>query len=175
MSDSDESPIDETPTVQEPIVETPVAAAAPDPIEPQRAQFTGDGREYFQIWIVNLLLTVATLGVYSAWAKVRRLQYFHRHTRLAGAGFDYHGRPIAILKGRIVGLIVQQALAMGVISFLAGLALIHAIYRYFPRRVVLETPDAAALFGAVLLVCLVASALGVRAALKIDPAAALAG
>jgi hypothetical protein len=35
-----------------------------------------------------------------------RLQYFHRHTRLAGAGFDYHGRPIAILKGRIVGLIL---------------------------------------------------------------------
>lgn len=76
---------------------------------------------------------------------------------------------------RIVGLIVQQALAMGVISFLAGLAFIHAIYRYFPRRVVLEAPDAAALFGAVLLVCLLASAMGVRVALKIDPAAALAG
>jgi uncharacterized membrane protein YjgN (DUF898 family) len=65
--------------------------------------FTGDGREYFGIWIVNLALTVVTLGVYSAWAKVRRLQYFYRHTRLDGFGFDYHGQPIAILKGRIVG------------------------------------------------------------------------
>jgi putative ABC transport system permease protein len=40
---------------------------------------------------------------------------------------------------------------------------------------VLEAPDAAALFGVVLLACLLASALGVRVALKIDPAAALAG
>lgn len=68
--------------------------------------FSGTGREYFRIWIVNLALTVLTLGVYSAWAKVRRLQYFYRHTRLAGAGFDYHGRPVAILKGRVVGLML---------------------------------------------------------------------
>ena len=44
---------------------------------------------------------------------------------------------------RIVGLIVQQALAMGVISFLAGAALINAGQGYFPRRVVLEPADAA--------------------------------
>jgi uncharacterized membrane protein YjgN (DUF898 family) len=65
-------------------------------------EFTGDGREYFRIWIVNILLSVVTLGVYSAWAKVRRLEYFYRHTRVAGATFDYHGRPLAILKGRLV-------------------------------------------------------------------------
>jgi putative ABC transport system permease protein len=76
---------------------------------------------------------------------------------------------------RIVGLIIQQALAMGIISFVVGLGLIHSIYKYFPRRLVLETPDAAVLFGVVLMVCLLASALGVRVALKIDPAAALAG
>lgn len=76
---------------------------------------------------------------------------------------------------RIVGLIVQQALAMGVISFLAGAALINAAQGIFPRRVVLEPSDAATLFGIVLVVCLIASALGVRTALKIDPASALAG
>ena len=75
----------------------------------------------------------------------------------------------------IVGLIVQQALAMGVISFLVGAALINAGQNYFPRRVVLEPADAAILFGVVLFVCLLASALGVRTALKIDPASALAG
>ena len=73
------------------------AAPAPEPL-----RFTGTGAEYFRIWIVNLLLTIVTLGIYSAWAKVRRLQYFHRHTQLAGSGFDYHGRPAAILKGRAV-------------------------------------------------------------------------
>jgi putative ABC transport system permease protein len=76
---------------------------------------------------------------------------------------------------RIVGLIVQQAIAMGVISFLAGAALISAGHGYFPRRVVLEPADAGALFGVVIIACLLASALGVRTALKIDPASALAG
>ncbi len=76
---------------------------------------------------------------------------------------------------RIVGLIVQQALAMGLISFAAGAALINAAHGYFPRRLVLEAADAASLFGIVLVVCLLASALGVRTALKIDPASALAG
>jgi uncharacterized membrane protein YjgN (DUF898 family) len=80
------------------------AAAVSLPVEPQPLTFTGSAREYFGIWIVNLALSVLTLGVYSAWAKVRRLQYFHRHTRLAGAPFDYHGSPIAILKGRIVAV-----------------------------------------------------------------------
>jgi putative ABC transport system permease protein len=76
---------------------------------------------------------------------------------------------------RIVGLIVQQALAMGIISFVVGLGLIHLVHGYFPRRLLLEAADAAALFGIVVLVCLLASALGVRVALKIDPATALAG
>ncbi|MCC7346695.1 MAG: ABC transporter permease [Variibacter sp.] len=76
---------------------------------------------------------------------------------------------------RIVGLILQQSLAMGIISFAVGSVLIHAVQGYFPRRLVLEPFDGAALFGVMLLVCLLASAWGVRAALKIDPATALAG
>ena len=86
----------------------------PDPFSAEPVSFTGTGGEYFKIWIVNLALTIVTLGVYSAWAKVRRLQYFYRHTRLAGAGFDYHGDPIAILKGRII--------ARGTVDELRGMA-----------------------------------------------------
>lgn len=70
----------------------------------QSFEFTGKGSEYFRIWIVNLLLTILTLGIYSAWAKVRRMQYFYRNTRLADASFDYHGTPKAILKGRFIAL-----------------------------------------------------------------------
>ena len=51
-------------------------------------EFSGKGGEYFRIWIVNLALTILTLGIYSAWAKVRRLQYFHRNTALIGNSFD---------------------------------------------------------------------------------------
>ena len=89
-----------------PAIERAPAAISQDVYEPQSLIFTGTGREYFRIWIVNLALTIATLGVYSAWAKVRRLQYFYRNTQLAGVVFDYHGNPIAILKGRIVALIL---------------------------------------------------------------------
>ncbi len=65
-------------------------------------EFRGNGAEYFRIWIVNLLLTIVTLGIYSAWAKVRRERYFYGNTFLDGQSFEYHGRPIAILKGRLI-------------------------------------------------------------------------
>ena len=71
-------------------------------LEPRTTQvhFTGNGREYFGIWIVNLLLSVLTLGIYSAWAKVRTLQYFYGHSRVDGQGFRYLATPLQILKGR---------------------------------------------------------------------------
>jgi uncharacterized membrane protein YjgN (DUF898 family) len=78
--------------------------AAQEPVMSHPVEFTGTGAEYFRIWIVNFALTIVTLGVYSAWAKVRRLQFFYRHSRVAGAGFDYHANPIALLKGRLVAL-----------------------------------------------------------------------
>lgn len=77
----------------------------------QTIEFTGTGQEYFRIWIVNLLLTIVTCGIYSAWAKVRRNQYFYRHTSIAGSSFDYHGNPKAILKGRIIAFIILAALS----------------------------------------------------------------
>lgn len=96
--------------------ETAVAAEPPaDPFgssgapHAQALIFSGRGAEYFGIWIVNLLLSIVTLGIYSAWAKVRRLQYFHRHTTLGGAAFDYHGDPRAILKGRVIGVMLLLA------------------------------------------------------------------
>ncbi len=64
--------------------------------------FTGKAGEYFGIWIVNLLLSIVTLGIYSAWAKVRRKKYFYNNTLIDGVGFDYHATPISILKGRII-------------------------------------------------------------------------
>ena len=70
----------------------------------QGFEFTGSGSEYFGIWIVNVLLTILTIGIYSAWAKVRRLRYFYNNTRFAGSSFDFHGSPIAILKGRVIAV-----------------------------------------------------------------------
>jgi uncharacterized membrane protein YjgN (DUF898 family) len=79
------------------------------PPAPLALDFSGSGAEYFRIWIVNLLLTVATLGIYSAWAKTRRLQYFYRNTHLAGASFDFLGNPTAILRGRVLAVALLGA------------------------------------------------------------------
>jgi uncharacterized membrane protein YjgN (DUF898 family) len=67
--------------------------------------FTGSAREYFRIWIVNLFLAIVTLGIYSPWAKVRKKRYIYGNTWLCGANFEYHGNPVAILRGRIIAIL----------------------------------------------------------------------
>lgn len=108
-----------------------IGSSAPistEPLSTERRfgfEFHATGAEYFRIWIVNLLLTIVTLGIYSAWAKVRRLRYFYGNTRLAGAAFEYHGRPIQILKGRLIAVgayaifyVVAQLQPLAAIGFL---------------------------------------------------------
>lgn len=82
------------------------AGAAPGRTPPMRFRFSGDGASYFGIWIVNIILTVVTLGIYSAWAKVRRLRYFYGNSSLGGDAFDYHAKPITILIGRIIAVAI---------------------------------------------------------------------
>ena len=77
----------------------PMAAPAMQPFS-----FTGRAPEYFGIWIVNVLLSILTLGIYSAWAKVRNKRYFYGNTVLAGYAFDYLASPIQILKGRLIAV-----------------------------------------------------------------------
>jgi len=101
-------------------------------------EFTGDWREYFGIWIVNVALTIVTLGVYSAWAKVRRQRWFYGHTRIAGSAFDYHARPLQILVGRIIVLVLIGAYNLAVNVYplaggLIGLALFAALPWFIAR------------------------------------------
>ncbi|MEH6492186.1 YjgN family protein [Halopseudomonas sp.] len=70
-----------------------------------RIRFTGDGGEYFGIWIVNILLLIVTLGFYAPWAKVRNLQYFYGHTLLEDTSFQYLADPWVIFRGRLVALV----------------------------------------------------------------------
>lgn len=74
--------------------------------ELRRAEFRGSAGEYFGIWIVNILLTIVTFGIYSAWAKVRRMRYFRGNTFLDGHSFDYHARGLQIFLGRFIVFIV---------------------------------------------------------------------
>jgi len=71
-------------------------------------EFTGKASEYFGIWITNILLSIVTIGIYSAWAKVRTKKYFAHHTLIADTGFDYHAKPLNILKGRIIAVVLYS-------------------------------------------------------------------
>lgn len=92
------------------LVDTPPVAA--DDIS--RASFSGSATEYFGIWIVNILLTIVTLGIYSAWAKVRRKRYFHGNTVLLGRTFEYHARGGQILIGRLI--VIGALIVIGILN-----------------------------------------------------------
>jgi len=65
-------------------------------------EFKGSASEYFRIWIVNIALTILTLGIYSAWAKVRANRYLYANTYLNGSNFEYNADPVRILIGRVI-------------------------------------------------------------------------
>ena len=88
-------------------------------------KFTGKGGEYFKIWIVNILLSIVTLGIYSAWAKVRTNRYFYGNTLLNGAPFEYHATPKQILIGRLIAfalfavyIIISELFPTGALIFI---------------------------------------------------------
>ena len=95
--------------------------------------FTATGRAYFRIWIVNLLLSIVTIGIYSPWAKVRRLRYFYGNTLVDGSPFEFHGRPIALLKGRLIGLVLLAAYTQAAkFSLTLWLVVIVVLIALFP-------------------------------------------
>jgi uncharacterized membrane protein YjgN (DUF898 family) len=67
-----------------------------------RIHFSGSASDFFSIWIVNTFLSVVTLGIYSAWAKVRTNRYFYGNTSLEGYTFEYTAEPLSLLKGRLL-------------------------------------------------------------------------
>ena len=85
-------------------MDTTVDAAPQVPTVRHQMRFEGSGGEYFKIWIVNLALSIVTLGIFSAWAKVRSKRYFYGNTYIGEHSFDYHANPLRILLGRLVAL-----------------------------------------------------------------------
>ena len=117
--------------------------AGPDPVltgaasRPKGARtlsfsFHGKGGEYFGIWIVNTLLKIVTIGIYSAWAKVRKRRYFYGSTLLDNEPFDYLADPLALFKGWVIGaaafiLYMIANRLSPVLSMITGLAIFIAV------------------------------------------------
>lgn len=54
-----------------------------------RLRFSGTGGEYFRVWIVNLLLSIVTLGLYTPWARRRTARWFYDHTLIASSPLEF--------------------------------------------------------------------------------------
>lgn len=81
-------------------------------------EFRGNAREYFRIWIVNVFLSIVTLGIYSAWAKVRTNRYIYANTFYKDASFEYTANPVSILKGRVIVVLVYLSFILSSEVFL---------------------------------------------------------
>ena len=90
-------------------------------------------------------------------------------------------REIAVLKligtrnRTIAGMILQQALGLGLIGFVVGKVAATFWAPIFPKYVLLEPGDAVRGLVTVVMICALASTLAIRVALKVDPAAAIGG
>ncbi len=78
----------------------------------KNVEFTGKAGTFFGIWIVNILLSIITFGIYSAWATVRTNSYFYSNTKLDGHVFSYLAKPLQILRGRIIAIILLVIYAL---------------------------------------------------------------
>ena len=86
-------------------------------------EFNGKAIDYFGIWIANIVLNVVTIGIFSAWAKVRKLRYFYNNTQILNNTFSYHATGWQIFKGRIIALLVIVSFAV-ISTFLPGFEVI---------------------------------------------------
>ena len=73
-------------------------------------EFTGSGGEYFRVWIVNILLSIVTLGLYTPLARRRTAQYFYGHTLVAGSPLEFTAQTKRMLIGFILFVILYGAL-----------------------------------------------------------------
>jgi uncharacterized membrane protein YjgN (DUF898 family) len=81
-----------------------------EPTEAARSELkpvcTGRIGEMYGIFIVNLLLTIVTIGIYRFWAKARNRKYLWSHVSVAGDCFEYTGTGRELFFGFLIILFV---------------------------------------------------------------------
>jgi len=118
--------------------ETSSTVPAASVLRKGKVSFHGTTSEFFSIWIVNLLLTIVTLGIYSAWAKVRTNRYFYGNTEIDGHRFSYLANPLQILKGRIIAVcLFASYFILSAVSPIAGAVMVLALMLLTPFMIVL--------------------------------------
>jgi uncharacterized membrane protein YjgN (DUF898 family) len=85
-------------------------------------KYHGTGESLFGMVIVNGLLTMLTLGIYSFWAKNKVREFHYSHTELDGDRFAYHGTGGELFTGALKasGILFLLAIAVAIVSFTFG-------------------------------------------------------
>lgn len=78
-------------------------------IEAFDLEFSGSGLEFFRVWIVNLLLTIVTLGFYTPFARRRTAQYFYSHTFVAGSPLEFTAQQRKMVVGFLLLVVIYVA------------------------------------------------------------------
>jgi uncharacterized membrane protein YjgN (DUF898 family) len=84
----------------------PLESAA---IDAHPLEFSGRGGEYFRVWIVNVLLSIVTLGLYTPWARRRTVQYFYGHTLVADSPLDFTAPQRKMVTGFVLLVLLTLA------------------------------------------------------------------
>ncbi|MGK9173764.1 DUF898 family protein [Yokenella regensburgei] len=78
--------------------------------------FHGKGLDYFLISLVNIFLSLITIGIYMPWAMVRSRRYLYENLELNGARFGYHAKGSALFLSWLL-----MAIILFIVVFVAGL------------------------------------------------------
>ncbi len=112
--------------------------ALPDPVAApsRRLTFHGSGGSLFGIWVVNVLFTLLTLGIYYFWAKVRVRGYVLSQSEIEADRFAYHGTGRELLVGFLKALlyfavpIVLLTVVRDVLDVWIGLKIVAGLLVY---------------------------------------------
>lgn len=85
------------------------STSTPLAIDAHALEFTGSGGEYFRVWIVNVLLSIVTLGFYTPFARRRTAQYFYGHTLVAGSPLEFTAQQRRMVMGFVMLVLITLA------------------------------------------------------------------
>jgi uncharacterized membrane protein YjgN (DUF898 family) len=113
-------------------------SGAADPVGPRRLTFHGSGGTLFGIYVVNILLTIATFGVYRFWGRVKIRRFLLSQTGFEGDRFAYHGTGKELLLGFVKALLFVglPITALSAVARLSGDKTIHIATQAFTSLLV---------------------------------------
>ena len=81
-----------------------------------KLRYHGEGWALFGLVIVNALLTIVTLGIYSFWAKNKVREYHYAHTEFDNDPFVYHGTGRELFIGALKASVIMVVLSLGLVA-----------------------------------------------------------